>query len=183
MGKLYVPLMNAVLNDKNNAEYAVWLKKIKADCVFIALSREALFMDSEEQAEYMQGVGKNVRFYKDNGFGVGIWIESYGFGGRISDDIVNKMQGEPHITSVVGNVAGDAFCPEGEQIVLRNARRIQAIAKYAKPDMIMLDDELCLSVRPGLGCFCEKHLKLYTQKFKKEHTRDELKELIFTGNN
>ena len=32
--------------------------------------------------------------------------------------------------------------------------------------MIMLDDELCLSVRPGLGCACDTHLAEFSRRIK-----------------
>ena len=183
--KLYVPLMQTVLNAENNEKYVKRLKEMNCDTVFIsAASRKYLFAtDENELYDYMKKVGENVAFFKNAGFTVGIWIESFGFGGRLSDYIAERMDGEPRITSVVGNVAGDGYCPEGEKFMALSERHVKAIAKYAKPDMIMLDDEMCLSVRPGLGCFCEKHVKLYEQKFGNPHTRDELKELIFTGYN
>lgn len=183
--KLYVPLMDTTLTAENREEYLAWLKRIKADTVFIAcLQRKALLFDTQKKCdEYTRTLGKHVAFFKSHGFVVGVWISTFGYGEPLSDFVAQKMQGEPHITSVSGKVAGDAFCPESEKFTALNARQVQSIAKYAKPDMIMLDDELCLSVRPGLGCFCEKHMRLYEEKFGKAHTREELKELIFTGYN
>ncbi len=182
--KLYVPLMDTTLTKENREEYLQWLKKIQAKTVFIAtFQRDALFSPQEKIDEYAKQLGEHVAFFKAHDFNVGIWMESFGFGGPLNDFIAQEMQDEPRITSVSGKVAGDAFCPEGEKYTALSVRRVQAIAKYAKPDMIMLDDEMCLSVRPGLGCFCEKHMRLYEQKFGKAHTREELKELIFTGYN
>lgn len=183
--KLYIPLMDTTLTKENREEYLAWLKRIKVDAVFIAcLQRKALLFDTQERCdEYTRSLGEQVAFFKSHGFSVGIWIASLGYGDPLNDFIAQEMQDEPRITSVSGRVAGDAFCPEGEKFTALNARQIQSIAKYAKPDMIMLDDELCLSVRPGLGCFCEKHMRLYEEKFGQAHTREELKELIFTGYN
>ena len=183
--KLYIPLMDTTLTAENREQYVAWLKRIKADGVFIAsLQRSKLLFGKQEECETVaRTLGEQVSYFKSHGFIVGIWISSFGFGEPLSDYIAQTMDGEPRITSVSGRVAGDAFCPEGEKFTALNARELQAIAKYAKPDMIMLDDELCLSVRPGLGCFCEKHMRLYEEKFGKAHTREELKELIFTGYN
>lgn len=178
--KLYVPLMNSLLNAESNRKYSEYLSRITADTVFIALDRKLLFMSDERQKQYLLETKNNVDYFKSCGFEVGIWIDSYGFGGYLEEEGAAVMTGEPRITSVGGRTAGDAFCPLGEKFVALSKRRIQNIAKYLSPDMIMLDDELCLSVRPGLGCFCEEHLKLYEKAFGKRHTREELRELIFT---
>lgn len=181
--KLYVPLMNQTQTEKNRKIYLDYLKKIKADVVFLCPTRESFYMEDEKQIAYFKGFSENARFYKEQGFRLGVWISTFGFGGPLNDEISKKMQEEFRITSVLGAQCGDAFCPEGQTFVSYCVRYIQQIAKFVEPEMIMLDDELCLSVRPGLGCFCEQHMKLYGQEFGELHSREDLKKLIFTGYN
>lgn len=177
--KLYVPLMDKTLSKQNDVEYAKWLKKCKADFVFIALERKPLVMDESLQTVYLVNITKHIEFFRKEGFGVGVWINTFGFG-YPEKEVDSVLQGQPTITSINGKKCF-AYCPEGEKFVSCCTRYIQNIAKTVAPDLIMLDDELCLSVRPGLGCFCEKHKKLYAKKFHRDYSLKELKKLIFTG--
>jgi hypothetical protein len=38
----------------------------------------------------------------------------------------------------------------------------------------MLDDDLCLSVRPGLGCACDNHLSEFSRRMGRSITLEEL---------
>jgi hypothetical protein len=81
---------------------------------------------------------------------------------------------------VGGLVGGDAFCPTDPHfrayltdLVCRSAR--------AGAKIIMLDDDLCLNVRPGIGCACDRHLALYRERIGKPVLREELKKQIYSG--
>lgn len=183
MSKLYVPIMDGTLNDESKVKYLQYLQKAKVDTVFLAQSRDSLYIDGEKRTQYFENFSKYCRYFKENGLEVGVWIPTLGFGGEIPDRFKPIMEGEPVITGIDGVKVRDGFCPEGEKINVLCENLVKDIASYCKPDMIMIDDEFCLCIRPGLGCFCEKHMALYAKEFEKEHTKDELKELIFTGYN
>ena len=179
--KLYVPIMYTQVNEKELQNYITLLKGSKADAVFLCPSRESFYAPLEEQTAYFKEFAENAAVFRKNGFGIGVWITTLGFGGPLSKEVSVLMEGEPHITNIDGITSGDAFCPEGEKLKELCARHVQTIATFVKPDMIMFDDEYCLNVRPGLGCFCEKHLALYEKALGRKVTREELKERIFTG--
>lgn len=179
--KLYMPLMDETLNEKNNPIYAKKLKECGADSIFLAVSRIKIALTQDEQVKYFTDLKKHYDYFKSQGYEVGIWISGYGFGAAdYKFDPV--FDGEPRITNIEGRSYA-AFCPEGDKIVEYMTRHVKNIAEIVNPDMIMFDDDMCLSVRPGLGCFCDKHMALYKEKFGREFTREELKTLIFTGNN
>jgi len=181
MTKLYVPLMANCVTEKNRNTYLDYLHKIKTNVVMLAIDRETLFMTREERKTCFVKIAEDSRFFQENGMEVVVWTDSYGFGGPIPEKYRHVMEGEPRITSVQGKTLDGALCPEGEKLVRLCKERIQDIARIIKPNRIMLDDEMCMSVRPGIGCFCEKHMALYEKEFGEKHTLEELQELIFTG--
>lgn len=183
MTKLYVPLMASIVTEKTRSTYMEYLQKIGTDVVMLVINRDTLFMTREERKAIFEKVADDTKFFQKGGMEVIIWTDSYGFGGAIPDKYRHIMEGEPRITSVKGNKLDDALCPEGEVLVRLSKERIRDIAAIIHPDRIMLDDEMCLSVRPGIGCFCEKHMALYEKEYGKKHTLEELRELIFTGYN
>ena len=183
MTKLYVPLMANAVTEKTRDTYMEYLHKIGTHVVMLVLDRDTLFMTKEERKVVFEKVAEDTRFFQKAGMEVIIWTDSFGFGGPIPDKYRHIMEGEPRITSHEGKKLDGALCPEGEVLVRLCKERIRDIASMIHPDRIMLDDELCLSVRPGIGCFCEKHMALYEKEFGKKHTLEELKELIFVGYN
>ena len=183
MTKLYVPLMANAVTEKTRDTYMEYLQKIGTNVVMLALDRDTLFMTKEERKVVFEKIAKDTRFFQKGGMDVIIWIDSFGFGGPIPDKYRYIMEGQPRITSVKGNQLDGALCPEGEVLVRLCQEHIQDIASIIRPNRIMLDDEMCMSVRPGIGCFCEKHMALYEKQFGRRHTLEELQELIFTGYN
>ncbi len=181
MTKLYVPLMASLVTEKTRRTYMEYLQKIGTNVVMLVINRDTLFMTKEERKDVFEKIAEDTRFFQEGGMEVIIWTDSYGFGGTIPDKYRHIMEGEPRITSIEGKKLDDALCPEGEVLVRLCKERIQDIASIIHPNRIMLDDEMCVSVRPGLGCFCEKHMALYEKEFGRKHTLEELKELIFTG--
>lgn len=181
MTKLYVPLMASCVTEETRNTYLEYLHKIKTNVVMLVIDRETLFMTRQERETHFVKIANDTRFFQENGMDVIIWTESFGFGGPIPHEYQHVMAGEPRITSVQGKKLDDALCPEGEKLVQLCKERIQDIARIIKPNRIMLDDEMCMSVRPGIGCFCEKHMALYEKEFGEKHSLEELQELIFTG--
>ena len=180
--KLYVPIMNMNVNEDNFDGYIKELSKIKVDTVFIAFERAPLYLKGEEQKRYFDHLKKNVEFFAKNNYKVGVWIDSYGFGANLPAGQAEIAKDFVRIKSVAGRyyAEGDAMCPEDENFVSLYCEHVKRIAKLGV-DMIMLDDEYCLSVRPGLGCFCDLHIKLLEDELGEKLEFDSLKQLIFSG--
>lgn len=174
--KLYVPLMNSCVTAENRHAYADALKKCGADFVFLALDRETFFAYEPRAFEHLS---ENLRFFTANGFECGVWMQAFGFGGTEKNHLIPNGK-YTKIRSVLGEEALDAFCPECESYIGDYLVWIDRVAACGAR-LIMLDDDLCLSVRPGLGCFCEKHIRLLEKELGESLTGKDLPSLFFTG--
>lgn len=165
-----VPLMNSNLNETSRSLFLEQIKQADASRVWIALDRESFF----ERKDHLERLKENLRFFESNGLETGVWIQAFGFGDPLSYEKCNWTR----LRSVTGETReADAFCPEDPDFTATYLEWIRDIAKLF-PKLIMLDDDLCLSVRPGIGCFCKRHLELLQNEI-----GEELQDLtqIFTG--
>lgn len=159
--KLYVPLFDTTLNDETRPIYLEEMKKAKVDKLLIAMRRSLLFPGDHEE-EYRE-TERSVRYFKENGLEVGVWFQAFGFGAPLTDEQKKETEGFLHITSVNGKTNEDAFCPEDEGFMRLYCDMVKKMASL-HPDMLIIDDDLCLSVRPGIGCFCARHRDMLSEK-------------------
>lgn len=174
--RLYVPLMNENITAENRSVYAEMLKACGADFVFIATARENLFVNDGQVFSHL---AENIRYFENSGFECGVWVQAFGFGAAARNHLVPRDK-YTKIKSVTGNVAIDAFCPECERYTADYLAFIRRIAQ-AGIKMIMLDDDLCLAARPGIGCFCDHHIRLMEQELGETLAGKDLPALFFTG--
>ena len=148
-----IPIMNSNVTESNRNEYLCQIKAAEVRRVWLALDRRTLFSDREED---LQRLWENLRFFEENGFETGVWMQAFGFG----DPLPYTECGWTRLRSATGVVKEvDALCPEDPEFVAAYLAWVRDIARLS-PKLIMLDDDLCLSVRPGIGCFCDRHMKL-----------------------
>ena len=147
-----VPFLNSNLNESTRALFLAQAKQAKASRVWIALDRESLFC----RKDHMARLEENLRFFEAGGIEAGVWIQAFGFGEPLSHEAGNwtRLRSATGVSREV-----DAFCPEDPDFTAAYLAWVRDIAKLS-PALIMLDDDLCLSVRPGIGCFCDRHMKL-----------------------
>lgn len=178
MRKLYVPISTdpALHADVFLEDF----RTLGVSHVFLAEGARLPHESAENHAFLMQNLREQIARYTDAGHDVGVWLSTLGYGGPLAGN--SDVQAKPftQIRSVVGREGGDAICPLDERFCARMERAIEDICR-AGARMIMLDDELCLSVRPGLGCFCDRHLALLSERVGKTVTLDGLAEKVFTG--
>jgi len=153
--KLYIPLLNGNITPDIRREYADNMRKCGADCVFLALDRETFFAYEPKSFEHL---AENVSYFESEGFECGVWMQAFGFGATEKNHLI-PIGKYTKIKSVLGGELIDAFCPECENYMHDYLIWIERVAKTGTK-IIMLDDDLCLSVRPGLGCFCDNHIRL-----------------------
>ena len=155
-----VPVMNSNITSKNREKLLKQIKEAKASRIWVAIDRYMLFSNRSEDLKILN---ENIRFFEQNGFEVGVWMSSFGYGATLPVEdcyFSNDKCSWTRIRSVTGRCEEvDALCPEDEEFLSAYLSWVKDIAEL-RPAMIMLDDDLCLSVRPGIGCFCEKHQKL-----------------------
>ncbi len=180
---LYCPLLFSSLTHDNCSEYLEMLQQVEAKYVFIAVARDFIYTENSELHQTnLNNLEWYIRYFQKNDLQVGVWVNSFGFGNLLDEKGVRNTKGMTTIKSVRGKVHKnrDEICPEDPAFTSLFCTQIQDIAKL-KPDLIMLDDDLCLSVRPGIGCFCDRHIKLLEEKIGYKLNVDTLFEDIFTG--
>ena len=161
--------MNSAVNERTREVLLEQIRLAGACRVWIALDRASFF----ERKDHINRLEENLRFFERNGLETGVWIQAFGFG----DPLPYEQCSWTRLRSVTGvSRELDAFCPEDPDFTAAYLAWVKDIAAL-HPALIMLDDDLCLSVRPGIGCFCERHLKLLREE------AGEIEDLtkIFTG--
>lgn len=177
MRKLYVPI--TVDPGQNREQYLKDFKELGVDHVFLSCGERWPLLGDKEWETWMDLIEEANAFYTGKGYECGVWICTLGFGGALFSDA--RDTGDlTQIRSIVGKNGGDALCPSNETFVASIAKAVQEIARRGAR-MIMLDDELCLSVRPGIGCACDWHLAEFSRLVGEEIKLEQLPELVFTG--
>lgn len=151
-----VPITDSNVRVEDREEILSILDKVGARRLWLAAAREMLF----DPSAGMDHLRENVRFFKSRGVEVGIWINGFGFGVP-AERPVNWQR----IVSVSGahRPDRDEFCPEDPGFSAAYTDLLSSLASLG-PDLIMLDDDLCLSARPGIGCFCPIHQKMISER-------------------
>lgn len=179
--KIYVPIMLSNISFENREEYVNHLKKIGADFVFIAIDRDFLFStDSDYKKTTAENFKNHINFFANAGFETGAWFQAFGFGNSLSPNDAHRTRNMTKLKSVTGKICGDAFCPEDPVFMEMYCESIKEIAQTGV-GLLMLDDDLCLSVRPGIGCFCDRHIKLLENSLGHKINPDTLIEDFFVG--
>ena len=177
MGKLFVPISS--YKDQDFDFTIKELHEMGAERLFLACGR-FLFERCPERTARMEELRERIEFYTAEGFEVAIWITTFGFGGPMGGRNAEIAKDYARITSISGKTCGDALCPMDNNFSSMMADTVEDIAK-AGARMIMLDDELCLSVRPGIGCACDLHMAELCRRLGENISREELAEKVFTG--
>lgn len=175
---LAVPIMNRQVTEKTRENYLEKLRKIGAERIWLAAERDLLFRDDREADLAL--IRENMAFFEKAGLEVGLWIQTLGFGDPFNarSQVAKEWT---QLRSVDGKeIGGDAFCPEDPAFSERYCDWIKVLAGL-HPKLIMLDDDHCLSVRPGLGCFCKYHMRLLEEELGEKLEEDGLAEKFFTG--
>ncbi len=178
MRKLYVPISTdpALHSDIFFEDF----KKVGASHIFLSEGARLPIESGERYAFLMQNLKQRIDQYSNKGYDVGVWISTLGYGGPLAGNSDVEAKGFAKIRSILGREMGDANCPLDARFTARVVRTVEDICR-AGARMIMLDDELCLSVRPGLGCACDLHLAEFNRRLGETVTLEELPEKVFVG--
>lgn len=176
MRKLYVPIM---MDPEHRFEqYDADFKNLGADFVFLVESTRFVHLSGQRYERAMEIAKNTIQKYEAHGYECGVWISTLGYGGPLFASAVGNHR-FTSIRSLTGGECEDAICPTDQMLVSRVCQVICDLAK-AGAKMIMLDDDLCLSVRPGLGCACDTHLAEFARRTGKDTTLNDLPKLLFT---
>ena len=174
--RLYVPFSSRVFAH-HREKYIQQLKKLGNPYAAIYIDRTFV---PEVLEEKLAELKVNLESLKAAGFDTLVWIQAFGFGIGLQGKDAEAAAGFTRITDLDGRVCDDAMCPEDPVFMEHYRSLVQGVIR-AGARRIMLDDDLCLSVRPGLGCSCERHLALLKDRLGREITREELKNSLFIG--
>ena len=175
-----VPVALNTLNEETKYTFLEMFRKVHTTRVWICCVDSFMNNDlNNDSGIDLDKCAEYVRFFRENGLECGIWIRSLGFGTPLPPAAPKVSW--TRLCSVTGNAPEvDAFCPEDPGFVEAYLKYVKQIAACG-PQLIQLDDEHCLSVRPGIGCFCHRHRKLMSQKLGEEIELEGLPKKIFTG--
>lgn len=181
--RLSMPLLNSTSTPETRPLFISELKRAGADRVFICPGSS--YADDGERRAIIAQLKENIAFYRSNGFETGVWINGLGHGGSMSPDSADYKNtlGFTRIKGLFGGgEAGDSLCPLDGRMREVYYGYVRDIASL-HPDMIMIDDDLRLSLHGAvnLGCACELHMKEYCRRLGREISRDELASKAFGG--
>ncbi|MBE7024638.1 MAG: hypothetical protein E7408_01115 [Ruminococcaceae bacterium] len=177
MHKITVPYgLHSILHYGDEATLSE-LKRGKVDRIFIYVP--SVFEDSPQRKEMLANLSEKLRFFEENGLETGVWVSPLlGFGG--------DSEGHTAYTSVRKLHDGTEYvgvcCPLDPAFVEGAGNYLNAVAKSGAK-IILLDDEYCLSGRSdgGIGCCCDKHLRLYADRVGEYMTPEEIRNKAFFG--
>jgi len=179
MYSVQIPLINATLDcEAALAE----VEKAGAKRVWLASARG--IEEEKTLQKEIELLQKNMAFFEERGYEVGVWISSLGHGGTLVQDDPEALARADQYEKLVGlegTTCGDSFCPTGEAFVHDYVDWIGRIAATGAK-MIMIDDDYRLSLRVcGNGCCCDRHMAEYCERVGEKVTREQLKTLVFSG--
>ena len=174
--KLYVPVSSRVFT-LHKEEYLERFRLLNDPHIVIYVDRTFI---EEKNARNLTDLKSNLRFLAENGCPSTVWIQSFGFGIPLKGEEAKAAERFTRITGLDGRRGMDAMCPTCNEYMRYYTNLIKGVAE-AGAKRILLDDDLCLNIRPGLGCACENHMRLLEEKLGKSITREELSARLFSG--
>lgn len=181
MYKISVPISFRTQNSQSRPLYAEAFQKCGVERIFLhpmaaAYAERCVLNTDPGKAE------SDIRYYQEQGFETGVWINGFGHGGPLADEFGDvKTLGDFSELEGVDGVRSYAMCPLNQQFsdcYMDSLRRIAAM----HPDLIMIDDDFRLNMhRYNMGCCCELHLKEYHKRIGQEIPREELERKVFSG--
>ncbi len=163
------------------------LKKCGADYVFLSPPLNSAKKEvNDRNIEMLRDL---VPFYKENGFCVGVWIWSLWVTDFEKDSLLDYVmvnhKGEPrsydnYLNSNKKTCSG-FICPTSEKAVKIMTDYMKSIAALS-PDIILFDDDFDYATHlQSIGCYCDRHLKLISERLGYEISREELSEEVTKG--
>lgn len=165
--KISVPIMLSTLEYYPRADFVKRLKEVGAERVFLALG--TMETNERRRDQIFRALKKQVKFFKESGFETGVWYCAFTVR---NCDFVKAV-------SCFGEKSEDCCCPTDARFVSFAKEFITRVAE-CNPDLIMLDDDFRY-VYQNLGCCCENHLKLLSDKIGRKIGNEEVRK-IFEGN-
>ena len=174
MYKLSVPIMSSTVNENNRERYVELCRKAGAQRVFLC--------NGSILAPIPDGLRENVKYFKSQGFEVGIWTDTVGHGAVLEHV---ETGGDLPVFSPIVNIKGEerpfANCPMGENFKSYISKYIAELSKTGT-DIVMLDDDFRMSQHGSeLCCACPDHLRRMSEILGEEITAEKIRPYVLTG--
>lgn len=174
MYKISVPIMSATVNESNREKYVQLCREAGATRVFLC--------NGSILEPIPASLGENVRYFKSQGFEVGIWTDTLGHGFVL--DHVQTGGDAPFFTQMV-NIQGEkrphANCPLDAKFRTHIAKLVAGLAQTGT-DIVQLDDDFRMSQHgTELCCACPAHLARIGEILGEEITLEQLRPYVLTG--
>lgn len=183
MYRLSVPLHVGTLIDADLPRYLQTLRACGAHRVFLCgngrvFEKESLLNADGARLSYL------IDFFKNEGFEVGVWINTLGHGSNLSHEHIDGSQCSfTPIQGIGGEYGAHGDCPMDERLLEAICDCVRRLAQMG-PHLIMLDDDFRLQTRTRcyyFGCFCPAHWQAYRDMLGEDVAREDVERLIFTG--
>ena len=176
MTDLYTQIDVSEITDDNLGRF---LKDLRdAHVNVLLLSAIDLFPDDAERPGIFARIRGLIDFFKAEGFRVALWINSLGYGTERTPAFEARFADSLRLTAFGGQTCA-AICTTDKKFRDACCELARDLAR-AGADMILWDDDLVQSVRPGFCCVCPGHLALMSRRLGRGCTPDELRD-SFTG--
>ena len=186
MFKLAVPIH---INERTNVDTVLnTLENVGAEYVFLAFDNVVLSAEREKYEKTLASVSEIIPLLKRRGYKVGLWFWSLWLcdidADELDGEVMMRSSGKPRISysalnSTEKKLSG-YLCPTSEKISVM-LDIIECAARYS-PDIILLNDDLGYATYlGGIGCYCERHIRLVEEALSRPITREELREAVLSG--
>ena len=152
------------------------LRAAGADWVLLSLCE--FFESGEERKKGLRDLSFALDRLRGQGYRVALWTNSLGWGSDRCKAFYDRFRDSTPLTELDGRT-GTAVCTLDPAFTAYMVRNTQDFIR-AGADLILWDDDLVQSVRPGFLCACKRHLARFAEKTCRVYTREEVKRL-FTG--
>ncbi len=161
----------------------------RADAHRVFLAVDVLSIEESKNLSMLEQLCELVPYFKQEGFEVGVWFWTFW---RADLDQVSRAwttvdaDGKPSIDTAtalenMSDTLNGFCCPSDPDFVAAATGLIVRIAATG-PDILMLDDDFKLGSFGGhFGCFCDRHLRLTSQKLGKTLSRETLAARVYEG--
>jgi len=136
----------------------------------------------EEKQRNLELLKKYVPLFQEQGFEVGIWIDSLGHGGGSCDAGLNldSNNGLTRMVNLDGQMNLGSYCPLCENVQAVAADWIRRLGQTGA-SLIQLDDDYRYGFRGGEFCVCEKHQKVFTEELGEPFDAKRMKAALTSG--
>lgn len=159
MYKVSVPV---ILMNERFADYCeTYVKRLKEAGVERVFLCSAMWTASEaEKQKNIELLHKYAPLFREQGFEVGIWINSLGHGGTCGDFVNTDISdGLTRMVGLNGEMNMGAYCPLCENLQELAKDWIRRLGQ-TPVSMIQLDDDYRYAFRNDILCACETHRQL-----------------------